>query len=183
MIRWIIFGGLLFFLYSCSKEEENPPEFIPYSHFNRPLVNTGYYAYDINGSLIRVIGIPNTFRSVSSVQGVIRMTSFPNPARLIQTESGQKANWNVQLQGPFPNGDRRAFLVRASETANFDPGIFTNGAYFQALDEPTVVWQGQYGILFNISIPADEPGDYRLYLEMDGYYLYDNLAIRSSGTF
>ncbi|HKK38193.1 MAG TPA: hypothetical protein VJ949_02120 [Cryomorphaceae bacterium] len=182
MNRRLLFGVIVLLLSACSKEEK-PTTQIPYSYFNEPIVNTGYYAYDLNGSPIRIIGIPNTKREAETPQGDIRMVTYPNPAWIQEGEFLQ-ANWSVDLAGPIPAVSRKAFLIRASttgdDTAN---GAFFNGSYHHVIGENTIVWEGEYSRNFRISLPVSETGDYRLYLEMDGYYLYDNLAIREFLTY
>jgi hypothetical protein len=182
MIRTCLFGALVLLLCACSKEEE-PTTRIPYSYYNDPIVNTGYYAYNLNGSPIRIIGIPNTKREAETPQGDIRMVTFPNPAWIQEGEFLQ-ASWSINIDGPIPAVSRKAYLVRAKRSGDASwNGAFLNGSFHHAVGEPTVVWEGEYSRNFRISLPVSETGDYRLYLEMDGYYLYDNLAIREFLTY
>ena len=92
--RWIIFGCFLF-LFGCS-EKQDPPSVIPYSHFNQPVINTGYYAYDLLGVPIREIGFPNTFREVDTDRGRIEVYTFPNPA-WIWDEDLDTVTWLVSV--------------------------------------------------------------------------------------
>lgn len=182
MIRKLVYVGLFVFICACAKESE-PPEHIPYSHVGNALVNTGYYAYDEIGSPIRVVGIPNTFREIETEQGKIEMRTFPNPSWYDLSETG-RISWLSSVDGPIPDGPRKAILVRANYAANGQSnGNLINGAFHQVYNDSLVVWEGSYTDMVEVSIQVDEPGDYRLYVEIDGYYLYDNLAVRNYLTF
>src|SRR6056297_1929935 len=109
MNRRLLFGVIVLLLSACSKEEK-PTTQIPYSYFNEPIVNTGYYAYDLNGSPIRIIGIPNTKREAETPQGDIRMVTYPNPA-WIQEGVVLQVSWSVNVDGPIPAVSRKAFLI------------------------------------------------------------------------
>ncbi|MCA1761504.1 MAG: hypothetical protein ABR574_07270 [Cryomorphaceae bacterium] len=179
--------GIIFLICACAKENE-PPAHIPYSHAGIAPVNTGYYAYDQNGIPLRVVGIPNTLREVETEQGKVEMITFPNPLWYDLSETGS-ISWRSNVGGPIPDGPRKAILVSANSAANQQSnGSFINGAFHQVLNDSLVVWEGtytngEYSSVIDVTIQVDEPGDYRLYLEIDGYYLYDNLAVRKYLTF
>jgi hypothetical protein len=176
MLMVLIFLG-------CSKENDNPVTQIPSSFFNNPLVNTGYYAYSINGSLIRVMGIPNTQREITINNVDYSIVTFPNP-RWYQSESVGQDFWNIGLSPSFQAKTGKVWLMRASQSEDFSPFVQENGSTHQAIGQPAVVWQGTYqGTRLQVPIPAAEDADFRLYLEIEGYLLYDNLVVREFLTY
>ena len=184
MLRSLIIGGFLFFLCACSKDAEEPPTQLPYSYFNTPVTNTGYYAYDINGSLIRVIGLPNTFREITINNARYSMRTFPNPRWYGRFSLAQGGNWFVDLSSEFEGRTGKAYLVRANGSSESSEIISENGTYFQNTGEPFIVWEGSYeDRRIIVPTPADRDADYRLYVEIEGKLIYDNLAVRQFSTY
>jgi hypothetical protein len=182
MIRSSIFAGLVFLLSACSKDVNEPPSQLPYSFFNTPVVNTGYYAYDLNGTLINVIGLPNTLRE-ATIGGVqYSMLTFPNPS---WHGIFNQSQWTISLNPAFEGRTGRVWLVKATSSEGTSPFISENGRIYQNMGEPFVVWEGTYegqGLL-SVPTPVNEDADYRLYVEIEGKLIYDNLAVRQFSTY
>lgn len=147
-----------------------------------PIINTGYHAYDMNGSLIFDVGTPNTLRDTVIHQAEASIRTFPNPAWPSDGFSGTVI-WNITVQKPTPDSEIKATLAKANYAEEFlSPEWFQNGGFDQILIDSMVVWEGEFEQPF-IQIDVTEFGDYRLYVEMDSIVLYDNLAVREFLTY
>ncbi|MEM9050753.1 MAG: hypothetical protein AAGC47_01770 [Bacteroidota bacterium] len=182
-LHYILIGCMLVFSFGCSDDEVEPPTALPYSFFNNPIVNTGYYAHDLNGSLIRAIGLPNTLRELAAGSNTFRIVTFPNP---VWYGEGFSATgfWSISFNEAFAGRTGKAWLVRASASAQESQVIFENGSYLQNTGDPFVVWEGTYsGQFLRVPIPVNEDSDYRIYIELEGRLMYDNLAVREFLTY
>jgi hypothetical protein len=168
-------------LLSCSKDDN--PNRAP-RPISNTVVNTGYHAYDPNGSFIFDIGTPNTKRDTTINGEEIFMRTFPNPAWPSDGFSGTVI-WNVFVDNVDPENGFRAILVKANYIEEFlSPEWFENGGFDQDLVDSTIVWEAVIDeISFNVEIEVPGLGDYRLYVEMDSITLYDNFAVREFLTY
>jgi len=183
MIRKLFLGVFLLSLLACSKDEKEPPSQLPYSFFNNPVISTGYYAYNINGSQIAIIGLPNTLREVTVGSTEYSMLTFPNPSWYQEGGSGQ-GFWTISLSPSFEGHEGKAWLVKAASSDDTSPFISENGTHFQNTGDPFIVWEGVYDRqILQVPVPASEDADYRLYIEVEGILIYDNLAVRQFLTY
>jgi len=172
-IAWI---GLILMILACEKSQD-----LPTRHpFLQAPVNTGYYAFDQNGSYIRQVGNPNVKNGTFPYQTQFRI--FPNPTAYSFSDV-YTGLWYVSFNSEFEGKEKKIWVMKARYQEIPDEGTIENGRYYLKVGAEVVYETTTMEQILNINLSNPSSRDYRLYVEIDGKQYHDNLAIRARGTY
>lgn len=143
---------------SCSKEEST----LEGGFFEKPLVK-GYFERSTEGYPVGQVGLPNVQLEKNGYQ----LLMYPNPAVHIVA---------IQIDKQSKKQLAKAFIVpAATKLTDLPYYTFSNSTYIQT-SRPVAEVESRGGTL-HLDVQHLEKGFYRLYVNIDGTLLWDNLLI------
>lgn len=149
-------AALLLFA-SCSKEEPSQEG----GFLEKPLVK-GYFKRSTRGHPVGQVGLPNVQLEKNGYQ----LLTYPNPAVQIIA---------IRIEKESPQQLTKVFIVPAVSELEVPYYTFSNSTYIQT-SRPVAEVESMEGML-HLDVQNLEKGFYRLYVNIGGTLLWDNLLI------
>ena len=172
MINKLLGIGFILICLSCQKADDSPAM---YPILEDP-INTGYYAYDINGNFVRQVGSPNVKNGTHPYP--LKFGFYPNPLWYSTIEFSE-----FHLRLSLPSSDegkvKNVSVFRALYNENPAEGIVENGSYLQIIGGQPIYEITTTKSVVDLTFPNNSvDADYRVYVKMNGAIHYENIAIR-----